>query len=578
MDQLIHKFEKTETQYRELKARLGRGEITSEQAKAEIKGMMIQDDTGTYWMMGGKTGKWYKHINNQWQEANPYEEIAPPMTLEPEPTPEPQQASQQEFKVETQEEPAKEEEAPYTLDSYKQQEPADAEPIFTAQSNDATYDADAGTEQDAAFSLKQEDQKTSHTGYQFDAQQDAGGLNEPIAADAQDAAAVSDDSLDRKFGADSFNNFDTQGGDESLDLKGASTVSFTGLSEAEGIDGTNFVQGEGQNVDMGDLQGGSQTVDLGGLDGNFEAGGAGQAIEFGGLETDHETGGGGQKVDFGGLDAGYEAGGGGNQTDFGGLADGYESSTGATVDFTSQSTVEESGFEDTAGPILNPVDTNEFALSSNEAQTAGISIDLDGAHDQTSDGAEDPMFAEISKEPADLQAEPLMTPVPTVAEPVHAAVDAPLPALDESNLTQCVVCQSKVPQIAIFCSYCGANQKELGGKKKKKKKSDAAVENEMVIKSIRVLSFLFFFGGLGLIAGVMLGAAFGVLKPFLGELNQHLPIMLQESRGGLAGGLIFAAIGGIGGFIAAALSSVVLSGIYNLIAYVFGGIRFKVKG
>jgi hypothetical protein len=53
--------------------------------------------------------------------------------------------------------------------------------------------------------------------------------------------------------------------------------------------------------------------------------------------------------------------------------------------------------------------------------------------------------------------------------------------------------------------------------------------------------------------------------------------MLQEVRGGAAGGLIFAAVGGIGGFIVSAILSVILSTIYNFIAFIFGGIRFKVK-
>jgi hypothetical protein len=53
--------------------------------------------------------------------------------------------------------------------------------------------------------------------------------------------------------------------------------------------------------------------------------------------------------------------------------------------------------------------------------------------------------------------------------------------------------------------------------------------------------------------------------------------MLQETRGKIQGGLIFAAMGGICGFILFALVSVIISAIYNGISYFFGGIRFKVK-
>ena len=77
--------------------------------------------------------------------------------------------------------------------------------------------------------------------------------------------------------------------------------------------------------------------------------------------------------------------------------------------------------------------------------------------------------------------------------------------------------------------------------------------------------------------GVLFGAAFGVFKPFLLKWSYELPLMLQEVRGGAAGGLIFAAVGGIGGFIVSAILSVILAAIYNFIAFIFGGIRFKVK-
>jgi hypothetical protein len=107
---------------------------------------------------------------------------------------------------------------------------------------------------------------------------------------------------------------------------------------------------------------------------------------------------------------------------------------------------------------------------------------------------------------------------------------------------------------------------------KKREKID-----ELVISSIDMVSLIFFLGGIGLIVGVLAGAVFGIFKGAFGDLIYYFPEMLQGVQGGLIGGLIFAALGGIAGFISFAISAVAISAIYNLIAFVFGGIRVKIK-
>jgi hypothetical protein len=87
---------------------------------------------------------------------------------------------------------------------------------------------------------------------------------------------------------------------------------------------------------------------------------------------------------------------------------------------------------------------------------------------------------------------------------------------------------------------------------------------------------IFFMGGLGLIVGVIFGAAFGIFD-IMGDLVNQFGPMLRETRGKIQGGLIFAVIGGFGGFILFSVLSVIMTGLYNIIAYIFGGIRFKIK-
>ncbi len=117
-----------------------------------------------------------------------------------------------------------------------------------------------------------------------------------------------------------------------------------------------------------------------------------------------------------------------------------------------------------------------------------------------------------------------------------------------------------------------AVQKKVSKTKEVKEKGE-----ELVITAIDMVSLIFFLGGIGLVVGVLFGATFGIFTGVFGELINYFPEILQGTQGGLAGGLIFAAIGGIGGFILFAIAAAVITSIYNLISYIFGGIRFKIK-
>lgn len=141
--------------------------------------------------------------------------------------------------------------------------------------------------------------------------------------------------------------------------------------------------------------------------------------------------------------------------------------------------------------------------------------------------------------------------------------------------TICKVCKSKISLFSVYCQVCGANQKELAALSKKAPKPVNG--SELLITSIKPTSLIFFLGGLGLVLGVLLGAAFGIFNNIIPELPPEFPDMLADTRGGFAGGLIFAAIGGIAGFVLSAVTAGILALVYNGIAYLFGGIRLKVQ-
>jgi hypothetical protein len=135
----------------------------------------------------------------------------------------------------------------------------------------------------------------------------------------------------------------------------------------------------------------------------------------------------------------------------------------------------------------------------------------------------------------------------------------------------CKFCQSRLEKHDVFCNFCGGQQK--GASKTTARKIP---DGQLLVKGVNLLSLVFFIGGLGLVAGVILGATFGIMKVF-GDLIFQFPLMLQEMQGKIQGGLFFGALGGISGFLAFAALAVVLGLLFNLIAYVFGGLRFKVK-
>jgi hypothetical protein len=135
----------------------------------------------------------------------------------------------------------------------------------------------------------------------------------------------------------------------------------------------------------------------------------------------------------------------------------------------------------------------------------------------------------------------------------------------------CKFCQSRLEKHDVYCNFCGGQQK--GATKPSARKLP---EGHLLVKAVSIPSLMFFFGGLGLIAGVILGATFGIIRIF-GDLIFQFPVMLQEMQGKIQGGLFFGALGGISGFLAFAVMGVVLGLLFNLIVYVFGGLRFSVK-
>ena len=183
----------------------------------------------------------------------------------------------------------------------------------------------------------------------------------------------------------------------------------------------------------------------------------------------------------------------------------------------------------------------------------------------------------IVDDPASLT-QPLESPVPTPEVRLNPSAEkSGVSTMPREQTANCRVCDAVIPAEAEYCPACGANQNEIA-QVRTTPHTDFGRSGETVLqlRSIRPFSMLFLLGGFGLILGVVLGASFGIFN-ILGDLIYQFPRMLQETRGKVQGGLIFGVLGGITGFITFALGALVVSGIYNILAELFGGIRFRVR-
>lgn len=155
------------------------------------------------------------------------------------------------------------------------------------------------------------------------------------------------------------------------------------------------------------------------------------------------------------------------------------------------------------------------------------------------------------------------------------------PVNRDYEFVHCKYCQSRIPPYAAFCSFCGANQKEPAGIMKETVAPSPIKSNqeyeEIIIKAIKPFSLMFFLGGFGALTGLILGATFGIFKQSFQEIAFYFPQILSNIRGKVTGGMFFASVGGIAGFILIALIALIFSMLFNVMSSFLGGIRFKIK-
>jgi len=76
-------FQQAGRKFKQLKAQFKAGKITESEFKARLEDLMVQDETGTWWMIGYETEKWYRNDGEEWVQADPPADMAQKTTRIP---------------------------------------------------------------------------------------------------------------------------------------------------------------------------------------------------------------------------------------------------------------------------------------------------------------------------------------------------------------------------------------------------------------------------------------------------------------------------------------------------------------
>ena len=63
-------FKQTEKKFEKLKAQFAAGTLSEADFKTQLEELMLQDEQGSWWMIGYETEQWYRHDGKDWVQTN----------------------------------------------------------------------------------------------------------------------------------------------------------------------------------------------------------------------------------------------------------------------------------------------------------------------------------------------------------------------------------------------------------------------------------------------------------------------------------------------------------------------------
>jgi len=140
--------------------------------------------------------------------------------------------------------------------------------------------------------------------------------------------------------------------------------------------------------------------------------------------------------------------------------------------------------------------------------------------------------------------------------------------LGKSERNYCSKCGTKLEDPSDPCPYCSQEPELLPGERYDERRGRA----NFVLHRIGPLSFLFFWGTIGLLVGVVLGAFAGASEYFFANATMT-PGFLKDVQGKLLGAIVYALLGGVAGALILGVLGFLGALIINGIASLVGGIK-----
>jgi len=147
----------------------------------------------------------------------------------------------------------------------------------------------------------------------------------------------------------------------------------------------------------------------------------------------------------------------------------------------------------------------------------------------------------------------------------------------------CPQCGSLIESEVKVCPFCGTEVEITIDERLEEKLSESGPalkkledQETWFLRSVDQLSFLFFFGGLGIFLGILSGLIIGSTE-FFPDLISVLPSFFKEIQGKLLGGLVFSVLGGISGFMLAAAFGFLVALLVNASIYFLGGPKLHLE-
>jgi len=142
--------------------------------------------------------------------------------------------------------------------------------------------------------------------------------------------------------------------------------------------------------------------------------------------------------------------------------------------------------------------------------------------------------------------------------------------LGEKEENTCPVCGAKLK--GRSCPRCNKELEELNDEWL----DVEGRETNFIFQRINPLSFLLFWGAMGVFVGIIFGAFAGASEYFSGVVKV-MPGFLLEFQGRLFGGIIFAVLGGVAGFLLFGALGYFEALFINVISSIVGGIKIRLR-